>query len=234
MNDTNQPASPAVPAKALPLHDPRGDTQCWNCLHFRDNTDGGPCDGCLHPGWANFKGVREELARLTAERDAYKATVYDELGENMRLRELGDAGPDEGITAMTERVIRERDTLRVDLGDALAEFAAARDEVISLDRQRGTLLDAVEKLTAERDTLAQTVHMLRADADKMRGQLDAPLAQKPAARVVRNGLVDVAVAPSKRDAEEHAEMLQRSHDLSGSLAAFRVYPLAQMSQEGAQ
>ena len=58
---------------------------------------------------------REELAaeveRVTAERDNYHDSMIDEIAENLRLRELGGAGPDENITAMTERVIRERDSL---------------------------------------------------------------------------------------------------------------------------
>ena len=37
------------------------------------------------------------------------AAMRDEIDEGLRLRELGGALPDENITAMTERVIAERD-----------------------------------------------------------------------------------------------------------------------------
>ncbi len=49
---------------------------------------------------------------VMAERDALIQTLRDEIDENLRLRELGGALPDENITAMTERLIRERDQFR--------------------------------------------------------------------------------------------------------------------------
>jgi hypothetical protein len=49
---------------------------------------------------------------IMAERDALMQTLRDEIGENLRLRELGGALPDENITAMTERLILERDQFR--------------------------------------------------------------------------------------------------------------------------
>ena len=60
---------------------------------------------------AALRGVSEELARVTADARALKETLHDEMAENLRLRELGGAKPDENITAMTERVIAERDAL---------------------------------------------------------------------------------------------------------------------------
>lgn len=55
---------------------------------------------------------------LQAERDGLMQTLRDEMDENLRLRELGGAGPDENITAMTERLIRERNALRAQLAIA--------------------------------------------------------------------------------------------------------------------
>ena len=55
-----------------------------------------------------------EIARLKAERDAFKQSLYAELDTNLRLRELGGAQPDEPMTPFLERVIAERDGLRVD------------------------------------------------------------------------------------------------------------------------
>jgi hypothetical protein len=69
----------------------------------------------------------EAIERLTAERDCIKETLHDELAENLRLRDLGGALQDEGMTAFLERVIAERDALR--------------SEVTSL-RQRPTALEA--------------------------------------------------------------------------------------------
>lgn len=60
----------------LPLHDPEGDTKCWNCQHYRSDTEGGPCDSCTHPIWDNFKNVRHALAKVTAERDTLAQAVH--------------------------------------------------------------------------------------------------------------------------------------------------------------
>lgn len=50
---------------------------------------------------------------LMAERDGLMQTLRDEIDENLRLRKLGGAGPDENITAMTERLIRELEAYRL-------------------------------------------------------------------------------------------------------------------------
>jgi hypothetical protein len=55
----------------------------------------------------------DDMRALAKERDGLMQTLRDEMDENLRLRELGGAGPDENITAMTERVIAERDELRM-------------------------------------------------------------------------------------------------------------------------
>jgi len=52
----------------------------------------------------------EAMAR---ERDGLMQTLRDEMDENLRLRELGGATPDENITAMTERLIRELEAHRI-------------------------------------------------------------------------------------------------------------------------
>jgi hypothetical protein len=74
---------------------------------------------CYHSGivWAGeTKATRTALLDyvrgIMAERDALMQTLRDEIGENLRLRELGGALPDENITAMTERLILERDQFR--------------------------------------------------------------------------------------------------------------------------
>ncbi len=52
------------------------------------------------------------VAQLRGENAALIDAMRDEMDEGLRLRELGGAMPDENITAMTERVIAERDELR--------------------------------------------------------------------------------------------------------------------------
>ena len=90
-------------------------------------------------GWLERRSMTEaaattrkqaaELRRLSAverARDELQEAMYDEIAEGLRLRELGGAGPDENITAMTERVIRERDALREEVAQLkLAEEGAA-------------------------------------------------------------------------------------------------------------
>ena len=52
------------------------------------------------------------------ELDQLMQTLRDEMDENLRLRELGGAGPEENITAMTERLIQERSAVRMALQEA--------------------------------------------------------------------------------------------------------------------
>jgi len=54
----------------------------------------------------------DAVRAIVAERDGLMQTLRDEIDENLRLRELGGALPDENITAMTERIIRERGQFR--------------------------------------------------------------------------------------------------------------------------
>ena len=54
-----------------------------------------------------------EIRRLAVAHDAAFQALRDEMDAGLRLRELGGARPDENITEMTERVIRERDELRI-------------------------------------------------------------------------------------------------------------------------
>jgi hypothetical protein len=61
---------------------------------------------------ATRAALLEYVRGIMAERDALMQTLRDEIGENLRLRELGGALPDENITAMTERLILERDQFR--------------------------------------------------------------------------------------------------------------------------
>lgn len=57
-------------------------------------------------------GLIRMIAELRAEKAALIDAMRDEMDEGLRLRELGGARPDENITAMTERVIRERAALQ--------------------------------------------------------------------------------------------------------------------------
>lgn len=69
------------------------------------------------------------IPTLEAERGALKETLHDEMAENLALRELGGAGPDEGMTQFLRRVIAERDAQRLYARklckaiDAIADFA---------------------------------------------------------------------------------------------------------------
>ena len=62
------------------------------------------------------------LDRLERDAERYRAMLDDEIA--LRLRELGGALPDENITAMTERVIAERDALRKALRLAREGYAS--------------------------------------------------------------------------------------------------------------
>lgn len=57
------------------------------------------------------------------ERDNLIDAMREEIDEGLRLRELGGALPGENITAMTERVIKERDDLRARLAEMNSSYA---------------------------------------------------------------------------------------------------------------
>ena len=73
-------------------------------------------DLCRNDGADDIAALLDEAV---AEIRGLMQTLRDELDENLRLRELGGALPDENITAMTERLIRERDSLRAAINEAL-------------------------------------------------------------------------------------------------------------------
>ena len=84
------------------------------------------------PWGADLNGVHkqeiilaDEVLRLRESEKALVATLRDEMDEGLRLRELGGARPDEGITAMTERIVSENAQLRAELArlDAAAKSA---------------------------------------------------------------------------------------------------------------
>lgn len=64
-----------------------------------------------------------EAHRLLESERALVATLRDEMDEGLRLRELGGARPDEGITAMTERIVAENAQLREAVRSARADEA---------------------------------------------------------------------------------------------------------------
>lgn len=63
-----------------------------------------------------------EVHRLRESEKALVATLRDEMDEGLRLRELGGAHPDEGITAMTERIVAENAQMRA----KIAKFTPLR------------------------------------------------------------------------------------------------------------
>ncbi|WP_261533330.1 hypothetical protein, partial [Burkholderia multivorans] len=59
-------------------------------------------------------------------------------------------------------------------------------------------------------------------------------AAKPVAWAVYNGWSRICFYMTEEDARDHAQKAQKNHDLSGSLAAFRVVPLYAAPQPPAQ
>ena len=100
-----------------------------DCEHGRQI---GKCGDC------EYQDLLGELSDLRAERDALKQTLHDELDENLRLREMGKAQEDEGMTAFLERVIAERDALRKALMRVKTEAVSLADaQVIALEALKG-------------------------------------------------------------------------------------------------
>ena len=69
--------------------------------------------------------VEAERDALASQKDLLIEAMRDEMDEGLRLRKMGGAAPDENITAMTERVIRERDALRAEVERLRVELSAA-------------------------------------------------------------------------------------------------------------
>ena len=57
---------------------------------------------------AGDSGIVARMVKAETEVALLHAAMRDEMDEGLRLRELGGAMPDENITAMTERLIKER------------------------------------------------------------------------------------------------------------------------------
>jgi hypothetical protein len=95
----------------------------------------------------------DAIERLTAERDSLKETLHDELAENLRLRDLGGALPDEGMTAYIERLIAERDALRAD-----AEIGRQWREDSSLEKWFPLAAERLAALEAETAALKREAH----------------------------------------------------------------------------
>ncbi len=57
---------------------------------------------------AALREAAADIERLWASERALIEAMRDEIDEGLRLRELGGAMPDENITVMTERLIKER------------------------------------------------------------------------------------------------------------------------------
>ena len=93
----NETVHPAVAGPVEPTVRP---ARWWRC-----DTHG--------PAVATAWGCPECVRELRTERDGLMQTLRDEMDENLRLRELGGALPDENITAMTERLIRELEAHRL-------------------------------------------------------------------------------------------------------------------------
>jgi hypothetical protein len=81
---------------------------------------------------------------LAAERDGLMQTLRDEIDENLRLRELGGALPDENITAMTERLIRERNALRAQLAVAARGLKHCAGWNINDDKRNALMAVVIE------------------------------------------------------------------------------------------
>lgn len=125
--------------------------------------------------WNALDQSRAERDSLRAERDALKQTVHDELDANLRLREIGGAQPDEGMTTFLERVFSERDSLRAELAAVLAPHTVVHEVLVEQLGEKGAAavthaarahvaaLEAlhaeVERLKQERDTFYMDYRM---------------------------------------------------------------------------
>lgn len=114
----------------------------WSQMKYA-YTVGGGHSGHLNNAGHTARLLSQELRRLTetvsdlAERNTalsrkcqdLQETLHDELDENLRLRGLGKAEPDEGMTAFIERLIRERDRLENERQSYIEQVVTLRGEL---------------------------------------------------------------------------------------------------------
>lgn len=104
MSETNQPDTGETCSASRHVLAIAGDlARDGHCQHIADEPT-----HCAE----SMRATVEALWAARREARAMVQTLRDEIDENLRLRELGGALPDENITAMTERLIRERDQFR--------------------------------------------------------------------------------------------------------------------------
>jgi len=92
---------------------------------------------------------------------------------------------------------------------------------IYLQREQGELGSHTWCEDSVGDDMTEEVAYVRADV----AALASDAAGGPVAWAVYNGVCRIAFYMSEEGARDHAQAAQRSHDLSGSLAAFTVKPL---------
>ena len=117
--------------------------------------------------------------------------------------------------ALKETNSRQHEAIKV-LRDALTLFV----QYDHLPREA----DAVTELSAYYDAIKASEQALEVTKEFTAPQPQQP-AVDPVAWMVRNGVVDYQLMGSKSQADALTAEMQKRHDLSGSLASFRVHPL---------
>lgn len=114
----------------------------WSQMQYA-YTSGGGHSGHLNNAGHTARLLSKELRRLNetvadlAERNgalsrkcnALQETLHDEIDKNLRLRELGKADHDEGMTAFIERLIRERNRLENERQTYIEQVVSLRSEL---------------------------------------------------------------------------------------------------------
>ncbi len=100
MSETNQPDTGETCSASRHVLAIAGDlARDGHCQHIADEPT-----HCAE----SMRATVEALWAARREARAMVQTLRDEIDENLRLRELGGALPDENITAMAERLIDSR------------------------------------------------------------------------------------------------------------------------------
>ncbi len=159
--------------------------------------------------WNALDQSRAERDSLRAERDALKQTVHDELDANLRLREIGGAQPDEGMTTFLERVFSERDSLRAELAAVLAPHTVVHEVLVEQLGEKG----AAAVTHAARAHVA-ALEALHAEVERLRVALmwyadEARTLGKSVATGVHTNAVLASVTVLAADAGSRAEAAMR-------------------------
>ncbi|MDN7510964.1 hypothetical protein QZL91_15975 [Burkholderia multivorans] len=170
-----------------------------------------------------------EISAVERLRDAWQAARAAAPEDQKAHRLLHRAHEALARAALTQIPGGER--LWDEIGEYLtacsaASPAAEADERAALAKLRAEMFDWLASCTKEHiDGKTEFINRVTEGFAAIYARAAASPSAEPVAWAVYNGWSRICFYMTEEDARDHAQKAQKNHDLSGSLAAFRVVPL---------